>query len=205
MKTLMNGTKKEIKMGREAILQSIKKNKPEALPMPIIDESAFYEDIDLLNAFKSNIALVGGTIKEIDVAQIDNELKTIYPKANHIVSATSKSTLGTIPFSKETDPHLFKDIDLAIVEGEIGVSENGAVWVSNTNSLVRALPFITNDLVIILNKSKICIHMLHAYDLIKDRDRDFGVFISGPSKTADIEQCLVVGAHGAMSLTVLLI
>lgn len=205
MKTLMNGIKKEIKMGRDAILQSIKKNKPDALPMPNIDEGAFAEDINLLETFKGSIALVGGTVKEIDAKQIDKELKTIYPKAQHIVSATSKSALGTISFSKETDPHIFKDIDLAIVEGELGVSENGAIWVSNANSLVRALPFITNDLVIILDKRKICLHMLHAYDLIKDRNRDFGVFISGPSKTADIEQCLVVGAHGAMSLTVLLV
>lgn len=192
-------------MGREAILQSIKKNKPEALPMPNIDESAFAEDINLLEAFKGSITLVGGTVKEIDITQIDSEIKTNYPKAEHIVTATSKSALGTIPISNETDPHSFQDIDLAIVEGELGVSENGAIWVSNTNCLVRALPFITNDLVIILDKSKLCLHMLNAYDLINNRDRDFGVFISGPSKTADIEQCLVVGAHGAMSLTVLLI
>ena len=205
MKILMNGIKKEIKMGREAILQSIQKNRPEALPMPEINESAFAEDIDLLDAFKGSITLVGGTVKEIDITQIDSEIRTIYPKAEHIVSATSKSASGTISISKETDPHSLQNIDLAIVEGELGVSENGAIWVTNTNSLVRALPFITNDLVIILDKSKLCLHMLHAYDLIKNRDRDFGVFISGPSKTADIEQCLVVGAHGAMSLTVLLI
>ena len=200
----MNGLKK-IKMGREAILQSIKKNKPDLLPVPQIDENKFSEDINLKEVFKNSISLVGGTIKEIESNAIDTEIKAIYLNAKRIVSVTEKSSLGTISVTQKTDPHTLEDIDLAIVEGELGVSENGAIWVTANNSIVRALPFITNDLVIILNKEKICLHMLNAYDIISTRKRDFGVFISGPSKTADIEQCLVVGAHGAMSLTVLLV
>lgn len=192
-------------MGREAILQSIKKNKPDLLPVPQIDENKFSEDINLKEVFKNSISLVGGTIKEIESNAIDTEIKAIYLNAKRIVSVTEKSSLGTISVTQKTDPHTLEDIDLAIVEGELGVSENGAIWVTANNSIVRALPFITNDLVIILNKEKICLHMLNAYDIISTRKRDFGVFISGPSKTADIEQCLVVGAHGAMSLTVLLV
>ena len=200
----MNGLKK-IKMGREAILQSIKENKPDLLPVPQIDEDKFAEVIDLKDVFKNSISLVGGTVKEIESNAIDTEIKAIYLNAKRIVSVTEKSSLGTISVTQKTDPHTLEDIDLAIVEGELGVSENGAIWVTANNSIVRALPFITNDLVIILNKEKICLHMLNAYDIISTRKRDFGVFISGPSKTADIEQCLVVGAHGAMSLTVLLV
>ena len=200
----MNGLKK-IKMGREAILQSIKENKPDLLPVPQIDEDKFAEVIDLKDVFKNSISLVGGTVKEIEADAIDTEIKAIYSNTKRIVSVTEKSSLGTISVTQKTDPHTLEDIDLAIVEGELGVSENGAIWVTANNSIVRALPFITNDLVIILNKEKICLHMLNAYDIISTRKRDFGVFISGPSKTADIEQCLVVGAHGAMSLTVLLV
>ena len=192
-------------MSREAILQSIKNNKPDLLPVPQINEDTFAEDINLKDTFKNNIALVGGTIKEIEKEAIDTEIKTIYSNAKHIVSTTKKSSLGTVLVNKYTDPHSLEDIDLAIVHGQLGVSENGAIWVTADNSIVRALPFITNDLVIILKKDKLCLHMHQAYDIISQRDRDFGVFISGPSKTADIEQCLVVGAHGAMSLTVLLV
>lgn len=205
MEILMNGTKTEIKMGREAILQSIKKNKPDLLPVPEIKIDAFAEDVNLKEVFKSNLNIVGGTIKEVETKNIDSEIRAQYLDAKRIVSTSTKSTLGTVSISKNTDPHGLEDIDLAIVEGELGVSENGAIWVTANSSIVRALPFITNDLVIILEKTKLCLHMHQAYDIISERNRNYGVFISGPSKTADIEQCLVVGAHGAMSLTVLLV
>ena len=201
----MIGIKKDRKMGREAILNSVKKNKPETLPLPDINEEAFKEIIDLKETFKNNVDLVGGNIFEIDKQTIDAEIKTKYPDKANIISTTSKSNLGTVEIDKSTDPHNLENIDLAIIEGDLGVSENGAIWVTANSSIVRVLPFITNDLVIILDKDELCLHMLEAYDKIAERDRNFGVFISGPSKTADIEQCLVVGAHGAMSLTVLLV
>jgi len=47
--------------------------------------------------------------------------------------------------------------------------------------------------------------MHHAYDRIGDADYGFGLFLAGPSKTADIEQSLVLGAHGSRSMTVFLV
>ena len=43
-----------------------------------------------------------------------------------------------------------------------------------------------------------------AYQQLNGQNFDYGLFLSGPSKTADIEQSLVIGAQGAMSLTVIL-
>ena len=205
METLMNGTRKETKMGREAIIKSIQENKPALLPLPEIDLNVFSEEINLVETFKDNVKLVGGRVKEMGLADIDKEIKEMYPNAKQIVCELEESSLGTISITKNTDPHNLKLIDLAIIKGDLGVAENGSIWISENQFIVRALPFITNDLVIVLLKERLCLHMLQAYDLLAQRERNFSLFISGPSKTADIEQCLVIGAQGAMSLTVFLI
>ncbi len=192
-------------MDRESILKSIQKNKPELLPLPEIDATRFDDDVNLLEIFKHNVKLVGGSTKEVTKSTIDSEIKKKFPKAEKIVSVAEESSLGTIPITDKTNPHDLAMIDLAIIKGVFGVAENGAVWVSEKESIVRVLPFICNDLIVILPKEQLHLHMLQAYEAIATRDRSFGVFISGPSKTADIEQCLVIGAQGAISLSIFLI
>ena len=63
-------------------------------------------------------------------------------------------------------------------------------------------PFICQHLVI--NVKKTVPHMHAAYEELGKVNSGFGLFLSGPSKTADIEQSLVIGAHGARSLTVVI-
>lgn len=193
-------------MGRDAILRAVQENKPTLIPLPEINLDAFDENIDVLTTFKDKVALVGGKIFELDaIKNMDIKIKSLYPNASKIISCTKESNLGTVSISEKTNPHELESIDLAIVKGEFGVAENGAVWISEDQFLIRALPFITNDLVLILDKKQLCVNLHQAYKLIADRKRSFGLFISGPSKTADIEQCLVIGAQGAMSLTIILV
>lgn len=193
-------------MSRESILNAVKKNKPEPLPLPIINLDVFAEDIDLIKTFIENVEFVGGRAIQLNnINDIDSEIKKLYPNAAKIVSSVKESSLGSISISENTNPHDLEAIDLAIVKGELAVAENGAVWISENDFTIRVLPFITNDLVLLVNKNDIYLHMHHAYEAISKRDRTFGLFLSGPSKTADIEQCLVIGAQGAISLTILIL
>jgi len=104
-----------------------------------------------------------------------------------------------------------KDIaDASLMEqqafpGNFGVAENGAIWLEDKDLPNRIAPFITEHLIIKLNFREIVPTMQEAYRRINLKGTGFGVFISGPSKTADIEQSLVYGAHGAKEMTVLLI
>ncbi len=70
---------------------------------------------------------------------------------------------------------------------------------------IRVLPFIAQSLVTIIHKSSIVATMHDAYHNIGDKEYDFATFIAGPSKTADIEQSLVLGAHGPKTMTIFII
>lgn len=103
---------------------------------------------------------------------------------------------------KNDDPHSLKDVELTIVKAHFGVAENGALWVTDDLLGQRVSVFIPQYLAIVVQKSDIVSTMHQAYDRIGNQEYNFGTFIAGPSKTADIEQSLVLGAHGARGLIV---
>ncbi len=103
-----------------------------------------------------------------------------------------------------SDAHDLRDVDLAVVPGELAVAENGAVWIAGAGLRHRALPWIAQHLTLVVSADRLVNDMHEAYDKL-EVGKGFGCFISGPSKTADIEQALVIGAHGPRSATVFLI
>jgi L-lactate dehydrogenase complex protein LldG len=103
------------------------------------------------------------------------------------------------------DPHSLENVDLAILKAHFGVAENGACWITEDRMIERVLPFIAQHLALVIHRKDIVPHMHAAYDRIGEAAYGFGTFIAGPSKTADIEQSLVLGAHGPRSMTVFLL
>ena len=99
-------------------------------------------------------------------------------------------------------PHELSDVDLGVLKGEVAVAENGCVWVPQTMK-ERAVMFISQCLVILVDRNSIVSNMHQAYEKIGNLS--YGCFISGPSKTADIAQALVMGAQAARDVTVIII
>jgi L-lactate dehydrogenase complex protein LldG len=100
------------------------------------------------------------------------------------------------------DPHELKDVDYTIAPARLAVAENGSVWISGEDLVTRNAVFICEHLIAVVDENRITGTMSEAVRRLGKLGGGWGVFISGPSKTADIEQALVMGAHGARSMTV---
>ena len=123
-------------------------------------------------------------------------IRRTYPDAMRIASVLPDISCATFNPDNLDDPKELDGTDVAVVKGEIGVAENGAIWIPQTVKY-KAIYFISEKLVILLDRNKIVDTMYDAYRELDGQEYQFGTFISGPSKTADIEQALVMGAHGA--------
>jgi L-lactate dehydrogenase complex protein LldG len=188
---------------RQAILDAIGRNKHQATALPEL--LSFPSDEDLVAKYTQSVTLNGGTAMEVDsLEDIQAYIQENFLDDLQIVSLIEEIP-GTLEISSITDPHDLETVELAVVRGEVGAVENAAIWVSEKNLPHRVLPFISQHLIIILEKSNLVPNMHEAYRRIDVTQTGYGVFIAGPSKTADIEQSLVIGAHGSRSLTVFLI
>jgi L-lactate dehydrogenase complex protein LldG len=183
----------------------VKANQPalqELPPMPR-NEAIGYED--RYAQFATVLKAIGGNIVEItNTKEIVDYAK--YTFANHQNFVTTLPGLeGIDMLDEQLDPHVLENIEVAILKAVFGVAENGSVWITEEEMRIRALPFICQHLSVVLNKSDFVNNMHEAYDRIGNSNHGFGVFIAGPSKTADIEQSLVLGAHGPKTMTVFIL
>lgn len=190
---------------RETILAAIKGNQPSQEVLPDIegfstgipgDPAAFRKVVD---------ALGGEVIDIVQYTEIQSFIQAHYTDVTRVVAVNPAFYPGAMTEWESGDGRQLEQVDLAIVQGQLGVAENGAVWVTEKELVVRVLPFIAQHLAIVLSASTILPTMHDAYNHIGKPETGFGVFIAGPSKTADIEQSLVLGAHGAKSLTIFLL
>jgi L-lactate dehydrogenase complex protein LldG len=126
--------------------------------------------------------------------------------ARRVISLVAGVGSPTEEATASTDPHALEGLDVAILPGALGVAENGAVWLEGSALPQRALVVIPEHVVLILSAADLVADFHEAYARIDLAGKPrFGLFLAGPSKTADIEQALVIGAQGARSLTVLLV
>ncbi len=160
---------------RKDILNKIK-------PLAKVEHPGVFQGATLDFDFRASLELVGARVVT------PKELEDLFP--------------GQKRYDKTLDGLSLEEVEVLEIDGEFGVAENGAIWLNEEALPHRVAPFICQHLVI--QVKKIVPNMHAAYQELGNVDSGFGLFLAGPSKTADIEQSLVIGAHGARSLTVVI-
>jgi len=192
---------------REKILQAVSINKPAFIELPAMEIKRTVPEPDAaIRQFIQTLESIGGKVFQVnDTEVIIEEIKQSRDRGEYVVN--------TLPYLGEVNHEINEDMDAVAlepvfktyIEGTIGVAENGAVWLYESQMKNRLLPFICQHLVICLDPKNIVPTMHEAYQQVEVAREGYGVFLAGPSKTADIEQSLVIGAHGARSLVVYLV
>jgi L-lactate dehydrogenase complex protein LldG len=184
---------------REDILKSVRRNKPEQSPLPLVPEFD-KPAMDLVKIFEDNLLKIGGRFKQLtNPDMLKPFIEENYPGLRMIVSNV-QGYEGTHKLSSITKAHDLENLDLAVLQGGTAVAENASIWLSGDTLPFRALPVICQHLVLVFNRGDLVYNMHEAYQKIEINRSTYGAFIAGPSKTADIEQSLVIGAHGPKSM-----
>lgn len=189
---------------REKILKTIETNLPPHQILPEIEAINAINFEDKAAAFTKTTEGIGSKVVAVSsYDEITQYINEVFSKDVNIVATISELSSFT-QLDAAVVPALLDDTMLAIIPAMMGVAENGVVWVTDAIFKTRALPFICENLAVVLNKKDIVNNMHQAYEAIGESDYAFGLFIAGPSKTADIEQSLVLGAHGPKTMTIFL-
>ena len=190
---------------KEEILKKYRANVKQKFDMPQLDDIKAVSYPDPLAQFVTMSKTVGGQVVEIAEGQdINAKIRELFPDAKEVASNLPEVTIATRNPDTVEQASDLNGTDVGVIQGVFGVAENGCIWIPQTKK-EKAVCFISENLVILLKRTAIVNNMHEAYRRIEFNDYGYGSFISGPSKTADIAQVLVMGAQAARSGTVFLI
>jgi L-lactate dehydrogenase complex protein LldG len=193
---------------REHVLSAVRRAAAPDVPRPPAF-SGWQNFEEPVAQFSRMLTDVGGTLVRViseDALRDSVASLEVVATAQKVASLVPEAHPGTVHLAGVADPHQLASVEVAVLRGAFGVAENGAVWVPGAAlGARRALLFICQHLVLVVDPAEVVPTLHEAYARLRFEGPGFGCFVAGPSKTADIEQALVIGAHGARSATVFLV
>lgn len=192
---------------KSEILGRLRANVRETYDMPDLSFKKLTFEDPVAEFIKQTTTTAGAKLIELrPTDDINEKIHEAFPNAKNIASNLPGVKADKNPDEVEKAQDL-DGTDVGVIEGGVACAENACVWVP-MNMKQKAICFISESLVLIVSKKNIVSNMHEAYKKLEEMGETskygFGTFISGPSKTADIEQTLVYGAQAATALTVFL-
>lgn len=191
---------------REKILEAVLKNQPETKLLPDISMFKGDHNTGTVEKYIEVFKTIGGSAFIVDdIAAVKAIISERFDVGKRIVTTLPELNDNAELLSDAVDPHTYEDVELAVIRAHFAVAENGAVWFTEQLMGQRIIPYICQHLAVVISAESIVRTLHEAYEIIGEGNYGFGGFIGGPSKTADIEQALVLGAHGPLTMTVFII
>jgi L-lactate dehydrogenase complex protein LldG len=201
---------KMLKKIRKALLEKRDNPYPNLEDTPVYKESDDFLEVMFAEQFT---AIAGQFIYCADEIQfIENLLQLADEKKLRKIYCWEEplqqllSTYEYPYYSTDTD---FLQADVGITLCEALVARNGSIMVSNASAAGRRLSIYPNIHIVLAYTSQLVLDLKDGFASIKERYGDklpsMISNITGPSRTADIEKTLVIGAHGPKELYVFLI
>jgi L-lactate dehydrogenase complex protein LldG len=189
---------------RDAIIAAVRAARPPAVarPEPLQPATPVARGPSLSDTFAAAATAAGATVSFASMSDVARVVAGAVGDAASVLSNLGDLTSTLTPTN---DPRDLDSLDVLVCESSLGVAENGAVWIATPDPMVRAALFLAARVVIVVREENLVGDLHQAYERLDVRSSSFGAFIAGPSKTADIEQSLVVGAHGPKELTLVLV
>ncbi len=189
---------------KEKILENIK--------LSTVNKNVILDDVEYLYDKKDLSVKFKNALKSVSAeflifSNYDETVEIInsyFPNQKRCINTIKEINISGLDLSKINNPTDFHPLDLSIIKGDFAVAENGAIWINTGDLPDRTIPFLCENLIIIIDGHNIVGDMHEAYHKTDGIDYSYGTFITGPSKTADIEQTLVVGAQGPRKMLVLI-
>ena len=105
------------------------------------------------------------------------------------------------------DVNALEKCDAGITECDALIAQTGSVLVTSRSAGGRALSVLPPHHVVVTRREQLLGDLQDGFELLKEKYGasypSFISFITGPSRTGDIERVLVLGAHGPKKLTIL--